>query len=238
MHIKGKNILNSLVKKFLVFTLFCIFLLSGCTASSEFRLKNLAKTNIDIISELHMNQAINLLKTLTEKLYKKNPWELQKVPDQTIDSRMKQIFICPNEKKYAELDFKKSIDAILLGFEPEFKGDRVFAVMVGLYTMIHKSYNSKCELFMLDYLNEQNLYNSARNIEILVWRLNTRKMDDRLIILTNSFEGEIKNLSYERLFGKLISLQDTMAQIVAGRTGRQINQAVQIVGMAFLPIGL
>lgn len=233
------NILNSLVKKFLVFTLFCIFLLSGCAASSDFRLKNLAKTNIDIISELHMNQAIDLLKTLTEKLYKKNPWELQKVPGQTIDSRLKQIFICPAEKKYAELDFKKSTDAILLGFEPEFKGDRVFAIMVGLYTMIHKSYNSKCELFMLDYLNEQNLYNSARNIEILVWRLNTRKTDDdRLIILTNNFEGEIKNLSYERLFGKLISLQDTMAQIVAGRTGRHINKAVQIVGMAFLPIGL
>jgi len=186
-----------------------------------------------------MNQAIDFLKTLTEKLYKKNPGELQKVPGQTIDSRLKQIFICPIEKKYAELDFQESIDAILLGFEPEFKGDRVFAIMFGLYTMIHKSYNSKCELFILDSLNEQNLYNSARNIEILVWRLNTRKMDDnRLIILTNNFEGEIKNLSYERLFGKLISLQDTMAQIVAGRTGRLINKAVQIVGMAFLPIGL
>jgi len=105
--------------------------------------------------------------------------------------------------------------------------------------MIHKSYNSKCELFMLDYLNEQNLYNSARNIEILVWRLKMRKKDNgRVIILTNSFEGEIKNLSYERLFGKLISLQDTMAQIVSDRTGRVINQAVQMVGMAFLPIGL
>ena len=186
-----------------------------------------------------MNQAISLLKTLTKKLYKKNPGELQKVLGQTIESRLEQIFICPVEKEYAELDFKESTDAILLGFEPKFKGDRVFAIMVGLYTMIHKSYNSKCELFMLDYLNEQNLYNSARNIEILVWRLKMRKKDNgRVIILTNSFEGEIKNLSYERLFGKLISLQDTMAQIVSDRTGRVINQAVQMVGMAFLPIGL
>ena len=227
------------MKKFITLSLFCVFLLSGCTASSDFKIKNLAKTNIDIISELHMKQAISLLKTLTEKLYKKNPGELQKVLGQTIESRLEQIFICPVEKKYAELDFKESTEAILLGFEPEFKGDRVFAIMVGLYTMIHKSYNSKCELFILDYLNEQNLYNSARNIEILVWRLKMRKKDDgRLIILTNSFEGEIKNLSYERLFGKLISLQDTIAQIISDRTGRVINQAVQIVGMAFLPIGL
>ena len=227
------------MKKFITLSLFWVFLLSGCTAASDFKIKNLAKTNIDIISELHMNQAISLLKTLTKKLYKKNPGELQKVLGQTIESRLEQIFICPVEKKYAELDFKGSTDAILLGFEPEFKGDRVFAIMVGLYTMIHKSYNSKCELFMLDYLNEQNLYNSARNIEILVWRLKMRKNGDgRVIILTNSFDGEIKNLSYERLFGKLISLQDTMAQIVSDRTGRVINQAVQMVGMAFLPIGL
>ena len=92
---KGINILNSLVKKFLGFSFFLVFLLtiSGCTASSNFNIKNLAKSNIDLISELHMDQAISLLKALTEKLYKKNPEELKKNPGQTIESRMEQIFI-------------------------------------------------------------------------------------------------------------------------------------------------
>jgi len=217
----------------------CIFLLPGCSVSSDFQFKNIAKTDIDQISELHMNQAVDLLKTLTEKLYKKNPGELQKVPNQTIASRLEQIFICPIETGYVELDFKDSTDAILLGFEPEFKGDRVFSIMFGLYSMIRKSYNNKCEFFMLDSLDEQRLYNSARNIEILVWRLGSRKADNgQLIILTNDVDSEIKNLSYERLFGKLISLQDTMAQIISSRTGRFITKAVQMVGMAFLPIGI
>ena len=186
-----------------------------------------------------MHQVVTLLRALTVKLYKKNPYELQKVQGQTIDSRLNQIFICPVDKKYKELEFKESTDAILLGFEPEFEGDRVFALMVGLYTMIHKSYNSKCDLFMLDYLNAQNLYNSARNIEIFVWRLNNRKKDNgELFILTNSLEGEVRNLSYERIFGKLISLQDTMALIVSDRTGRIVKKVVQIAGMAFLPIGI
>ena len=211
----------------------------GCNSSSQFHIKDLAKTNIDIVSEIHMNQAIALLRTLTEKLYKKNPYELHKVQGQTIDSRINQIFICPVDKKYEELQFKDSTDAILLGFDPEYEGDRVFALMVGLYTMIRKSYNNKCELFMLDYLDAQNLYNSARNIETLVWRLKTRKKEDgSLFILTNSFEGKIKNISYERIFGKLLSLQDTMALIVSNRTGRIINKVVQIAGMAFLPIGI
>lgn len=217
----------------------CFFFLPGCVPSPEFHIKDLAKTNIDIVSEIHIDQMTGLLKTLTQKLYKKNPHELQKIQGQTIESRLDQIFTCPVTEKYQELEFKDGTDAILLGFEPDFKGDRIFALMVGLYTMIHHSYNSKCELFIMDYLNEQSLYNSARNIERFVWRLKTRKNDNgELIILTNSFDGDVINLSYERIFGKLISLQDTMALIIAKRTGRVIKEAVQIAGMAFLPIGI
>lgn len=227
------------VKFFFGFVLVWFFILPGCGLSTDFQIKNIAKSDIDQISELHMNQAVDLLKTLTEKLYKKNPGELQKKSGQTIASRLDQIFICPIDTGYAELDFKDSTDAILLGFEPEFKGDRVFSIMFGLYSMIRKSYNGKCELFMLDSLDQQRLYNSARNIEILVWRLSSRKTDSgQLVILTNDVESEIQNLSYERLFGKLISLQDTMAQIISSRTGRLITRVVHMVGMAFLPIGI
>lgn len=186
-----------------------------------------------------MQQVTVLLRDLTEKLYKKNPSELKKNTDQTIESRLSRIFRCPPDKQVAELDHKEGTDAILLGFEPDYKGDRIFAMMYGLYTMIHTAYNSKCELFIPDSLNEQALYNSARNIEIFVWRLNTRlKEDGQPLILSNTLEGEVKNLSYERIFGKLISLQDTMALIVSNRTGRIIKEVVLFTGMAFLPIGL
>jgi hypothetical protein len=206
--------------------------------SSDFQISDLAKTDVDTISEIHLNEVTHLLRTLTIKLYKKNPSELHKFSSQTINSRLDKIFRCPVDTRYRELELKEGTDAILLGFEPDFKGDRVFAMMYGLYTMILKSYNGKCELFMLDYLDQQNLYNSARNIEIFVWRLKTRHdSEGELYVATNSFESEIKNISYERLFGKLISLQDTMAVIVSNRTGRMIKEAVQITGMAFLPIG-
>jgi len=205
----------------------------------EFDIRNLAKTDIDEVSEIHMQQIAALLRDLTEKLYKKNPSELKKNNDQTIESRLNRIFHCPPDKYMAELDHKEGTDAILLGFEPNYKGDRIFAMMYGLYTMIHTSYNSKCELFIPDSLNEQALYNSARNIEIFVWRLNTRlKEGGQPLILTNTLEGEVKNLSYERIFGKIISLQDTMALIVSNRTGRIIKEVVLFTGMAFLPIGL
>ena len=224
-----------------MFCLTCILfaISSGCSTSNDFHIKNLAKTDIDEVSEIHMQQITFLLKGLTEKLYKRNPSELKKNPAQTIESRMNRIFICPPEKNIVELDHKDGADAILHGIDPDYKGDRIFAMMYGLYTMIHKSYDSKCELFIPDSLNEQSLYNSARNIEIFVWRLNTRlKENGQPLIITNSRDGEIQNLSYERIFGKLISLQDTMALIVSRKTGRIIKEVVIFTGMAFLPIGL
>ncbi len=226
-----------LYRFFFFFSFFFILVLSGCNTIPKFNIKNMAKTDIDNVAEIHINQVNNLLKELTIKLYKRNPNELKKKQGSTIESRLNDIFACPYKKNYKELGYREAVDAILLGFEPQFQGDRIFAVMYGLYTMIHKSYNSKCELFLFDSLDAQNLYNSARNIEVFVWRLKTRKKPDgNLFILTNSLKGEVINLSYERIFGKLISQQDTMAKITSKKTNRIIKKAVQMVGMAFLPI--
>lgn len=190
---------------------------AGCV-STDFKVETLAKSDINLVSDIHIDQTLTLLKSLTRKLYKINARELAKTPEATIDSRIADIFQCPPLPPAPDLNTATGTDAILKGLETEFEGDRVYAVMYGLFTMLHGAYNGKCDLFMLDFLDAQNLYNSARNIEILVWRLKTRYgPDGNLYLTTNTCEGPIQNLSFERLFGKLISLQDTMALIVAGR---------------------
>ena len=214
---------------------FCI-LMAGCTSTS-FQIEDLAKTDINLVSEIHIDQVESLLKELTQKLYRMNSMELGKTPGATIDSQMTRIFQCPPIKDYSILEKKEGANAILLGFEPGFKGDRVFAMMYGLYTMLHASYSKNCDLFLLDFLDAQSLYNSARNIEIFVWRLKARHLPNGdLFLATNVCDGPVENLSFERIFGKLISLQDTMALIVSSRTNRIIKQAVHITGMAFFPI--
>lgn len=192
-----------------------------------------------MVGDIHLNQSVSLLKTLTEKLYRMNPKELLKTPDATINSRIQQIFHCPPPPFIVQSAAIGWLDMILLGFDPEYCGDRVYAVMLGLYTMIHESYSGNCELFIVDFLDTQNLFNSARNIETFVWRLsNKRDSNGNLLLETNQYEGLIPNLSFERLFGKLISLQDTMARMEATRNGRMITRTVhQTAGMMFLPIG-
>ncbi len=168
-----------------------------------------------------------------------NSRELAKSPGATIDLQISRIFKCPPLAPDKALTKTSGTDAILKGFEPEYEGDRVYAMMYGLFTMLFSAYNQKCDLFMLDFLDAQNLHNSARNIEILVWRLKTRHQSDgTLYLATNVCDGPVKNLSFERLFGKLISLTDTMAKIVSTQGDRNIKQVVHMAGMTFLPVGL
>ncbi len=213
----------------------------GCSVKDPgFSISDLAKGDVDMVADIHIGQIRSLLETLTVKLYKMNSDELQKSPGATVDSRIASIFQCPPLQNFSELSNKQGTQAILLGFEPEFTGDRVFAVMYGLYTMIMSSYSEKCSLYMIDFLDQQNLYNSARNIEIFVWRINNRyRADGQLFLATNQCDGPVKNLSFERIFGKLISLQDTMALVVSNRTGRLITKVVHTAAsMTFFPIGL
>jgi hypothetical protein len=209
--------------------------LQACS-SRPLHIKNIAKGDIDLVADAHLQKMNTLMKDLTVKLYKRNPRELHKQSN-TIDFRLAQLFSRYSGSQFAELDYQQNTEAILLCFDDSFKGDRVFALMVGLTTMVHKSYNNQNEFFMFDSLDQQKLYNSARNIEILVWRLsNKRDKNSEPYLFTNGLAGEPTNLSFERLFGQMIVIQDMMARIIADRTNRAINRVVHsLASAAFLP---
>lgn len=213
-------------------------LISACS-SRPMNIKNVAKADIDLVADAHLQEVTRLLRKLTVKLYKRNPKELNKQSRQDIHRRLAQLFHKKGELRFPELDNKQGSKAMMLCFDDRFKGDRVFALMVGLTGMIRQSYNNQDEFFLFDSLDQQKLYNSARNIEILVWRLNNRRdSQGNLYILTNGQDGETANLSFERMFGKMIAIQDMMARITADRTNRAINRVVHTLATAtFLPTG-
>lgn len=212
-----------------------IFSLAACS-SSGFNLKALAKSEIDAVADAHRNESERLLNELLVKLYKRNPRELRKTPGVTLTGRQLSLFGRPDSP--ADARQAAPLDELRLALESGYRGDRVYMLMHGLSGMISQAYNNKREFFMLDQLDAQKLYNSARNIEVLLWRLRTqRDANGEPLLLTNSRPGESYNLSFERTFGKLIQLQDMMATITAGRTQRTINQVTKsVASMAFMPI--
>ncbi len=210
---------------------------SGC-GGGNFAVKNLAKTDVDLVADAHYQTSQQLLRDLTVKLYRRNPRELAKTPGATVEQRVAQLFAAPGAQQFDELHGVHGVAAMELASDPGYAGDRVFATMFGLNTMLREAYGDKSEFFIFDELDQQKLYHSARNIEILVWRLSTRRdSGGKPLLLTNSLPGESPNLSFERRFGKLISIQDMLARIIAQKQKRLINVVTHtLASMAFIPL--
>ena len=91
---------------------------------------------------------------------------------------------------------------------------------------------------MLDDLNEQKLYNCARNVEIAIWKMSSaRSATGELLLLSNELDPANPNLSFEREFGKVIGLLDFLSRIVADKNGRTVTRLTQSIATAlFLPV--
>ncbi len=206
--------------------------------SRQFKVGDLAKSDVDMVAEVQLASTMEYLQLLTEKLYKRNPKEWRKWGVASRDEALAKIFSSARLSGYPQLRGKRSAEAIKLAFADEYSGDRVLALAEGLRGMLLDAHNGKQAFYLLDELDPQKLYNMARNIEIVVWRLsNAQSEQGQLFLVSNETHGAVTNLSFERLFGKMIALQDSMARVVAETTNRRIKNIIQSMASAvFLPI--
>jgi len=203
-------------------------------SQKEFKLEDIAKADTDMFVDVSMRQSMEYLKTLAYKLYLRNPNQLN---NKNIDHAVARLFVKKRKDTLDELAGKRSVEAIQLVFDEDFKGDRVAALIDGLRGMLLDAYGGKTEFYMLDSYNPQKIYNFARNLEIAFWKLGNDKTQDGQFFLLSNGTGIIKNLSFERLYGKLISLHDFVAIVIADTTNRSIKNVIQgVATMVFLPI--
>lgn len=215
-----------------------IGIMSGCAGTQEdvqgrpFEISSLAKNDIDLVTETHQQVVFATLKELAVKLYKRNPREWKKDGYKSLEDAVTALSSDP----FPSVDGKASIDCIRLAFDEKFQGDRVKAFVAGLETMVLDSYDGHRTVYIYNLLDAQKFYNSARNLELASWLLRTKYDSNKKLFLLSSGDKDEVNLSFERLFGKMINAQDMMAQIMADRTHRQIKNVLQSAAMAFIPI--
>ncbi len=238
----------SIMRKFVSLAL-VVFLMTGCSSQEikrkdgtssarAFALSNLAKGDADMLAEISQREVLKSLKLITEKLYRRNPQEFHKSGFESAEAASARIFDeLPkwDESPLAKLNWEELFN---LTFLEGYGGDRVYAFMSALTAMIMASYNNKTAFFLTDELMAQKLYNSARNIEVAVWKLSNAKLSNGgKFLITNSIEGDVQNLSFEREFGKLIAEQDMLALAIEDRSNRSISRVIQnAASFAFLPI--
>ncbi len=214
-------------------------LLAGCVSGpSQF-----AKSDIDRIADLHRREIAASLQRLTEKLYRRNPREWKKGGHASLEIALAQL-ADPTRFLLLDADGRRSTTLVLASLREDYAHDRVAAFIGGLAQMLHLAFDGKLEFFFLDDLDAQKLYNAARNVEIAAWKLaNTLRTLPEADIPVGApmlFSNEItpvRNLSFEREFGRLIGNLDLLSQIVADKTQRTVVKVVQSITSAiFLPI--
>lgn len=208
------------------------------TPDGSFRLSHFAKSDLDRVTETHQQEVFASLRLLAEKLYRRNPRELRKSGQKSVEAGVARIFERHHGWQFEDIQYQRGARAIQLAFREDFQGDRVLAYVVGLSSMIQAAFNDKTEFFIVDDVEPQALYNAARNVEIAVWKLsNARNAQGELLLLSNDGAEQNPNLSFERQFGKVIASLDVLSKVLSGRYNRTIVKVVQSLATAvFLPI--
>lgn len=222
------------------------FLLASCATrigsngqqETRFDPRYLAKTEIDRVIDTNRAEVMAGLRRIAEKLYRRNPREWKKSGQPGIEAALDRLFA--GGVDFPELEGRREGAAALFAFSPNYQGDRVLAVMAGLLGMAYAAFEDKDDFYLLDNLNEQKLYNCARNIEIAIWKMSsTRNASGETLLLSNELDPNNPNLSFEREFGRVIGLLDFLSKVVADKHGRTVTRFTQSLATAvFLPVGL
>ncbi len=202
-------------------------------------ISRLAKSDVNEVIEYHQRAAIRYLKELMIKLYYRNPSGRHDIKQRSIEASVDRMFSYPHDAGYAQWQHMNANDIVRIALDETYQGtDRVLPFIFGLRKMIMASYDDHTAFFYLTSIDGQKLYNSARNIEIAAWMLAEKHdINGNLLIVSDSLADEQRNLSYQRLFGKIIATQDNLAEIVARKEGRLIKSVViNAASMMFLPI--
>ena len=209
----------------------------GASASG----REMGQTDTNRMATIGMQENLDSLYKLMDKLYRRNPAECKKTGTDRDDCIKKVKEAIAARKDWPGLQGQRDIKALSLALKPEFDGDRVAAFIYAVADMIIVAHGGKTEFFLIDSLNAQYLYNAARNIEIASWLLASRhNAAGRSLLLADEIGDGGRNLSFEREFGKIVGRLDLLAAFLTEKYRRAGISYVQnlLAGplMLFLPV--
>ncbi|KQM78385.1 hypothetical protein [Xylophilus sp. Leaf220] len=202
----------------------------------------LVQSDTNRLVTLEMRANLDSLYLLMDKLYRRNPAEWRKSGASSVEAAAARVRDAVEQRTpWPALQGRRDIAALSLALAPDFVGDRVAAVVYATADMLVTAHGGKTVFYLIDSLDAQHLYNAARNVEILVWMLAHRTdAAGRPLLLADELTPAVRNLSYEREFGKIVARLDLVAVFGTERYRRAAIGYVQgLLGgqfVQFLPV--
>ena len=228
-----------------------VLALGGCASNApttrgevhgdDFGPSELIQSENNRITQHAMQDNQRSLLLLADKLYRRNPAEWRKTATtrEAALTRLQETMLAG--QPWPPLAGQRDVAALSLALAPEFTGDRVAAFILACDDTIVTAHGGKREFYYLDGVDPQHIYNAARNMEVALWILNTRKdARGQPLLLANEIGPDSRNLSFEREFGKIIGRLDLLASYMTERYRRAVIGFMQGLAMApvlaFLPV--
>lgn len=202
----------------------------------------LLQSDTNRMATLAMRDNLDSLMLLADKLYRRNPAEWRHSGAPSREAALDRLAAALREARPpASLQGRRDIAALALALAPEFGGDRVEAFVYATTDMLIVAHGGKTRFTLLDGLEPLHLHNAARNVEIAVWLLATRRTPaGQPLLLADEIGEGGRNLSFEREFGKIIGRLDLLAAYLTEKYRRAAIGYVQgLFGgqfLQFLPV--
>src|SRR5262245_39044010 len=109
----------------------CMVLLTACTSyrtappkpgSTPYTSAQFAKTDMDRVTETHQQEIFAGLRAITEKLYRRNPRELRKSGQKSVEAAIARIFEKHHGWQFEDINYQRGAQAIQLAFREDFQG--------------------------------------------------------------------------------------------------------------------
>ncbi len=196
----------------------------------------LVQSDSNRMATLGMRDNLASLMLLADKLYRRNPTQWRKAHASREDALRQLRAAIESDAAWPDLLGARDIAALSLALGPDFKGDRVAAFIYASADMVITAHGNKTVFYLVDTLDAQYVYNAARNIEIAVWLLASRKNAQGLpLLLADEVNDRERNLSFEREFGKIVGRLDLLSNFLTEKYRRVLITYVQnLLGGTFL----
>ncbi|MET3375603.1 hypothetical protein ABIC89_004677 [Variovorax boronicumulans] len=167
------------------------------------------------IANLSLRDNLQSVRRVQTTLYRRNPREWRKSAASMEEATQRTWDAVLQGTQLPELRGATGIDAIRLAFEtgPQaYQGDRVAALVVGWASMLKQANGNTWDQTMIDGVDAENSYRTARNFEISLWLISSKTgPDGQPLLLATEISERGRNLVADRELSKVVARLDLLA---------------------------
>ena len=203
----------------------CVVGLTGLTGCAAFRetdrrdpysTQEWAQSSANRLANLALRDNLESIRRVQLSLYRRNPREWRKWAPSADEAIARTWDAVMADAPPLTLRGAKGIDAVRLAFDTAppapYDGDRVAALVFGWASMLKEANGGTWSQTMVDGVDAENSYRTARNVEISLWLLGTKVgADGQPLLLATEVSERGRNLLVDRELSKVVARLDLLA---------------------------